>query len=157
LLARFGLPRSRLSSAIGPDCCLACMSKRPSRVSLTTSAAEMQAIIASQLSRRASSARQDGLDVILEEEHAGEDDVGLLDVVAAALERVRHGLPNSVAKCRSQLEARHLLAQGHPAHGRRHQPTCRSRVTKTRTGTLRKPAACQRAEMRFGIVQASRR
>ena len=52
LLARFGF--SRLSSAIAP-LCLACMSNRPIRVSLTTSVAEMQEIIASQLSRRASS------------------------------------------------------------------------------------------------------
>ena len=54
--------------------------------------------------------------MILEEEHAGEDDVGLLDVLAAALER-----PGVVAelgrRMQPQLEARHLLAQGHPGTG----------------------------------------
>ena len=46
------LPRSRLSSAIGPDCGLL-ISKRPSLVTLITSPAEIQPTIASQVSRRA--------------------------------------------------------------------------------------------------------
>ncbi len=47
-------PRSRFNSAVMPDC-LPSMAKRPIRVSLMTSAAAMQPIMASQSGRRACS------------------------------------------------------------------------------------------------------
>ena len=77
-------PRSCFSSAIGP-LAGALMSKRPMRVSLVTSPADIAQTIASQCVAPRRERGQQRLEMVLHEQHRADDDVALGDVGEAAL------------------------------------------------------------------------
>jgi hypothetical protein len=82
-LASLPPPRSFFSSAIGPLAGLL-MSKWPSRVRRVTSMAEAMQTIASQLVTAGLQRRQDRQEVVFQEQHAGDHDVGGFDAGNAA-------------------------------------------------------------------------
>ena len=113
----------------------------------TTSAADMQQTIASQSFAARLQRRQDGADMILQEQHGGDDDVAAGDVGAAARPAPRRSSPHSSAACSVRFR---------PGRSRRSSACARAaapaRWLSIVTMTTRIGVASA-AEMRFGIVQ----